>query len=695
MSSLVHIRRTVFNIPLAERNEEFVRLDPSYQRSIELRLDLMECIHRARCKKAEFVRLSALCGGAKGYSPANIKWMWNKFRNAGFRWQALKPDYNNGTRGLPPEFIEHWRALVLANQRCARPMWRQLRDAWKAGHPVPGYGTWMDLWRTKHPTRPLPLRCPGLPRGWSYDNLMDHAPEQVQIDLVRDGEFAAHARLAQIQRDRSELKPLEYIAFDDVQADFRCVSLEALQVVPLRGLVALDIGMACALDHAAGPCVLDDKGTRRSIGYRDMKRLLFRLLTNVGIPVGYKMHLLVENETATISKEDAALLAHISNGRIVVIYTPMKNRAVLTGGYRERHGSPQTKGWIESWFNLLHNELASIPGQFGKDPINAKAGDYEGRLAETNRLLKDIATLSPEVREQLNFAFPTVEQGLRHLREAIVRINNRDDHRLQGFAEIVEWRYDESDPTWKPIALCKPELLPHVERRKRKESPMERLERGVRAHEFERISPAALAFLLNDKRTVTTTKPYEIAFQIAGKRRVFRNAQLDALAKVGRTFVAQWEEHNLDRIYLFEEKGAWVGEARCVQAVNPLDEKALGKAIHEADEINSATLQAVRATMAQVGEKRLAAAQANGAILARSAVATAEPIAVAENDRLAAAMASAAEDRAKTARTAKSLDQATVRARAHLTAELAEAARATAAAPDADAPSTGGLYDGE
>lgn len=691
MHSLVHIRRTVFNIPLAERNEEFARIDRAYQTQIELRLDLMESVHRARCKKAEYQRLAALCGGAKGYSPVNIKRMWLKFRASGFRWQALKPDYNNGTRGLPPEFIEHWRALVLSNQRCARPMWRQLRDAWRAGQSIPGYGTWMDHWRARHPTRPLPLKCPGLPHGWSYDNLMEHAPEQVQIDLVRDGEFAAHARLAQIQRDRSELRPLEYIAFDDVQPDFRCVSLEALQVVPLRGLCALDVGMACLLDHAAGPCVLDDKGTRKSIAYADMKRLLFRLLTTVGIPVGYKMHLMVENETATISKEDAALLSHISNGRIVVIYTPMKNRAVLAGGYRERHGSPQTKGWIESFFNLLHNELASLPGQFGKDPINAKAGDYEGRLAETNRLLRDVAALTPEVRSQLNFAFPTVEQGLRHLREAIVRINNRDDHRLQGFAEIVEWRYDESDPTWKPLALCKPELLPHVERRKRKETPMERLERGVAEHEFERISPASLAFLLNDKRTVTTTKPYEIAFQIGGKRRTFRNPQLEQLAKVGRSFVAQWEEHNLDRIYLFEEKGAWVGEARCVQAVNPLDEKALGKAIGEANQINAATFQSVRSTMAHVGQKRLADEQANNTVLARAALAATEPLAVAENERLAAAMASAAEDRAKAAKTAKSLDHASTRARADLTAALADAARATTA--DDDAPATGGLYD--
>ncbi len=662
-SSLVHIRRQLFNVPVSEQ-EEFAAIDLVWQRKIDLRLDLMECIHRARNKKAEYERLSALVGGGNGYSPFNLKRMYRRFVRGGMRWQALAPKYKEACaaagRGLPAEFVTYWREQVLANQRKSRPMWKKLLLDWERGEAIPGYGTWMDHWRRRHPLRPLPLRCPGTPRGWSYDNLMDHAPERVEIDLARDGEFASLAQLAQIQRDRSELRPLEFIAFDDVQLDFRCVSLEHLQVVPLRGLVALDIGMAVALDHAAGPCHVDDKGVRKSIAYADMKRLLFRLLTTVGIPRGYKMTLLVENETATIDPADEILLSRVSNGQIVVKRTPMKSRAIVAGGFEERHGSPQAKGWLESWFNLLHNELASVPGQFGRDPIKAKAGDYEGRLAETTRLLKDVAHLPVEVRSDLHFAFPTVEQGLRHLREAVARINSREHHRLQGFADIVEWRFQEGHE-WQPIATLKPEHESVVEKRKRKERPIERLERGVRDHEFERLSPGVLGFLLEDKRLVATTKPYELAFQVGGKRRVFRNAALDALSKVGRQFIACWQADLFDRVYLFNEEGGWVGEARCVQAVNPLDADAFGRAVAEAREINERTLKTVQEVRAPASRQRLADLEVNSAVLARAAIAAGAPTAEADAAALTTAMEAAAAERRRAkskAQTAKELSLA-------------------------------------
>lgn len=647
MSGLL-ITRQFFNIPLDER-KAFAALDLKVQREIELRLDLVEAIHLAKNRKAEYARLAALVGGSRGYSAGNLKRLYLRFVAGGKTWNALVPLYNAGEgRGLPPEFREYWRAQVMSNNRKARPMWKRLLTDWKEGKSIDGYGTWMNWWQKKHPNRPLPVRCPGRPGGWSYDNLMNYAPDEVETSLARDGFKESHHLLAQIQRDRSQLRPLEYIAFDDWQLDFRCVSPAHLQVLPLRGLGALDVGMAVLLDHVAGPCFVDDKGTRRSLAYRDMKLLLFRMLTMTGVPTGYKMHLLVENETATLTEEDAKFLSRVSNGQIIVHWTRMHHRAVLAAGRQEDHGSPWEKGWKESWVNSLHNELGDVRGQFGSDPIKAKAGDYEGRLTEAKQLIKAAAALPDELRGQIIYPFPTVEQGLVYLREAIRRLNNREEHKLQGFEQVLEWRATDAH-AWEPFTTCPPALAEHVQLRKRMETPMERLERGVKGREFVQLSPAELLPLLDEKKDITVTKPFEIIFTAAGKKRTFRNSKLTDLAKPGAAFTAHWVAESFDRIYLVNEGGGYVGEAFLVAAVNPLDAEALKEQQANAAEVNNATVTRMRETMAETSLQRVAETEANGVIFARAAIeASREGDTATEANRLAQAMATGGEQQTAT-----------------------------------------------
>ena len=74
---------------------------------------------------------------------------------------------------LPAEFLALWRGLV-SSYRSAKAAHRALIRAWRAGEEIHGY-----------PARPLPYGFTGVPRGWTYRNLLQHVPKPVRMPAYR------------------------------------------------------------------------------------------------------------------------------------------------------------------------------------------------------------------------------------------------------------------------------------------------------------------------------------------------------------------------------------------------------------------------------------------------------------------------------------------------------------------------------
>lgn len=74
---------------------------------------------------------------------------------------------------LPSAFVEYWRALCARNVTGKKAAWRDLLRRWHRGESIPGYPNDAHT---------------GIPRGWSFRNLIRYAPKR---NLVAAAKIAA------------------------------------------------------------------------------------------------------------------------------------------------------------------------------------------------------------------------------------------------------------------------------------------------------------------------------------------------------------------------------------------------------------------------------------------------------------------------------------------------------------------------
>ena len=121
----------------------------------------------------------------------------------------------------------------------------------------------------------------------------------------------------------------------------------------------------------------------------------------------------------------------------------MINRAVLEHGFKDTGGKPWLKGWIESFFNLMHNVAGFLDGQKGSiEMLNAPA-DLKQKLQYTERLIgtgpKD-ARLSDEQLAKAKVPFLSPEELTDAYIQIFQWIEERTDHSMEGFNRVVEWQ---------------------------------------------------------------------------------------------------------------------------------------------------------------------------------------------------------------------------------------------------------------
>lgn len=503
----------------------------------------------------------------------------------------------------PDEFVDFWCGKRGENQRGkARPQYdaliRQLA-MWRRGdltRRIPGFDA-------------PPPNAPGYnhPAGWSYRNLMRIKPRRAEMALMTLGVAAAMKLLPPIPGTREGARFLEYITIDDVWQDRKVMVPGYSNPARLLQMGAMDYASAVYLKFGLRPELPLDDGKRERLKERDAKQLVAMLLETFGYPVHYDMHIICERGTATIREADAKALYDLSGGRIKVCYTSMEGGLVLTW-MESSTGNSRGKAWHESWHNLFHNEMASLPGQVGKDNAHQPMA-----LLAMEREAKNLVTashfLTPEQKQRIKMPFSTLEEAHWETLEVVERINHRRKHDCEGFGTVMEWVLPGVDMEPAPegaVLTLNDALREQVQWRPRLESPMERLMKlrgaectaspGATAEAaFRKIPSWIMPRFYEDNHALEKITDGRFVARKDGVTYVFKPASPEAtLPDTKQKYLGYFKPLNPDFVYLTDEDGAFVGTWIRERKVRRADQEALAEAIAEKTALLNTAMSNVR-----------------------------------------------------------------------------------------------------
>ena len=156
-----------------------------------------------------------------GITPSKARRLFKEVQDSNGHWTAFIDTRHSSVlwrkkkeqTKLPKAFLDYWRGLCMENQRCNRQAWMKLLRAWErwrtgAGEPIPGYDT-----------PPTSYGSGNYPEGWSYNNLLRHAPTSFELAAVRQSRGAAMSKLPCVRTTREDLHFFGEIQFDDMWHD--------------------------------------------------------------------------------------------------------------------------------------------------------------------------------------------------------------------------------------------------------------------------------------------------------------------------------------------------------------------------------------------------------------------------------------------------------------------------------------------
>lgn len=539
-----------------------------------------------------------------GISVGTVARKYYAVENTG-SWRALinKSKCSNGHSRIPSEFKPFWHELVLSNQRNTKKAYERLAFIWRQGEPIPGY--------------PVGERGTTLPKnlGLSIRNLYRKKPPRSHIALARDGIAAARKYLPHVIQDVSQVRPLEYILFDDVELDFLIVVPESPTPVKLRLIVAMDLCSRMILGYGVRPGLTRADGVEDGLKLRDMKMVVARYLRTWGTPTAYTTTLVCERGTAAIPDADKAALAEISGGQIVVSDTSMIVGQVFD--FRDRAtGNSFGKSWLESFFNPLHGELAHLPGQKGRRYDLAPA-ELDGRKKELAALVRAGRRIPIEMRYQLRWPFRTAAEALGELDAALHRLHTTP-RELQGFDRAIMWRMNDND-SWKPEAELAewPELIGRVQMQTRVETCAERFARKIIDVERTEIADCSLQRLMDEHASVKFMD-YQFSFSRKGSDYVYLPPEaMIANLEEGKNYILWYHPQDMSTVYVTRDRPhlGYIGKLTRFQQTRRGELDEAKAAIAEKTRVLNIALRSVQGTKINQLRQRAADLEANTEIL--------------------------------------------------------------------------------
>lgn len=472
--------------------------------------------------------------------------------------------------------IETLRTYVENNQRKNRPAIRAMRRDWIQGRI----------------TTDTPLDTnTGYPKGWSPRNLARFTPDKFTLTASRIGRSAAATERRLVYTTRANLYVGSHYLFDDIWHDNFVNVLDQRKTGRPLEFHALDLYSACKF--AYGMSVrLENDGRMESLKEADMRFLLASILWQHGYsPRGTT--LVVEHGTAAIRTDLEEMLLAETNGRITIARSGMEGAAAAAHQYAGRSkGNFRFKAALESLGNLIHNELAALPGQTGPDR-DRRPEQLHGLLRRNDALLKALAQLPPERAEMLRWPLLTIQQFRTIADEIYTRINARTEHDLEGWDN--HYTHDPRTNTMRRL------------------SPTEVWNPGRR--QLIRLNPQAIAGILApDNGIELTTRAGMLtltASEITGDLLRFDAHQLPDRQKV----FAILNPYATDSLWIFDAHHRFISACPRIHSICRADIPALQHECGRAAKIEAERLAPFRARHATEARQRAADMRHNAQIL--------------------------------------------------------------------------------
>jgi hypothetical protein len=349
------------------------------------------------------------------------------------------------------KFCAYAKQLAETNQRNSAAAHRLFCKQWRQGREIPGLDN--------------SLRRDELPPGCSQDNFYRIVRDAFALEAMRKGQGSAMAKYGpQVFRTRVNLWYGSHYPIDDVWHDNFVVfgHERSTQIVRVLQLGCMDVFSGCYNAWGCKPRIEREDGTMDGLKERYARLLACRVLFQEGYsPRGTEF--LAEHGTAAVSEfmEDCMRRygGMLPNGRPVISV----RRSGMTGeeqaviGLRGKgKGNPRHKAWLEAFHSLIHNELAALPAQTGKNP-ESRPEYTNPMLAEASETLKAMAVLaqkSPTRAAQMRLRLLNYHTDFLPLLTDIYReLNGRTWHNLEGWDSIhgnrvVEYRTAPTSPHW-------------------------------------------------------------------------------------------------------------------------------------------------------------------------------------------------------------------------------------------------------
>jgi len=349
--------------------------------------------------------------------------------------------------GLPKAFVEYLREQAERNQRTSGAAIRKILRQWQRWYAgdqtarIPGYDTCPP---------PAPGTYPPRPAGWSEKNLYRHLSSKFELTAARIGRCAAAAHRPLVFTTRRHLWPASHYLFDDLWHDNFVNILDTQRTGRPLEFHALDLWSACKIGWGFFLRSEDEvTGKMDALTESGMRFLLAAVLMRHGYHASRGTTLVVEHGTAAIRDDLERLLHDISGGKITVQRAGIQGDPAVVGQYAGRpKGNFRFKAALESLGNLIHNELADIPGQTGLS-VASRPEEIHGMLRYNDALLNALIALPPERAARLKFPILEFSDWQSIASEIYQLINHRTDHQLEGWAAHttpVQFRAQDGQP---------------------------------------------------------------------------------------------------------------------------------------------------------------------------------------------------------------------------------------------------------